>query len=162
MEFLIYMLTSSEKYIMEVLAALSKTEKTTDWFEVQTGVRQGCLMSGFLFIIVVDWIMRNTNNRTRGIRWKFMSQSTLATCKKDQRTEAYFKKRLGLARSTFSPVNNFWKSALYSTKTKLRMFSTNVISMLLYCSELWRTTENDAEKFDTFHGKCLWRIWKIH
>ncbi|XP_062577229.1 uncharacterized protein LOC134239087 [Saccostrea cucullata] len=30
-------------------------------------------MSGFLFIIVVDWIMRNTNNKKRVIRWKFMS-----------------------------------------------------------------------------------------
>ncbi|XP_061195334.1 uncharacterized protein LOC133203576 [Saccostrea echinata] len=30
-------------------------------------------MSEFLFIIVGDWIMRNTNNRKRGIRWKFMS-----------------------------------------------------------------------------------------
>ncbi|XP_062620021.1 uncharacterized protein LOC134281594 [Saccostrea cucullata] len=30
-------------------------------------------MSGFLFIIVVDWIMRNTNNKKRDIRWKFMS-----------------------------------------------------------------------------------------
>ena len=47
--------------------------RTTDWFKVQTGVRQGCVMSGFLFIIVVDWIMRNTNNKKRGIRWKFMS-----------------------------------------------------------------------------------------
>lgn len=47
--------------------------KTTDWFKVQTGMRQGCVMSGFLFIIVVDWIMGSTNNRKRGIRWKLMS-----------------------------------------------------------------------------------------
>lgn len=31
----------------------------------------------FLFIIVVNWIMRKTNNEKQGIRWKFMSQSTL-------------------------------------------------------------------------------------
>lgn len=47
--------------------------KTSDWFKVQTGVRQGCVMSGFLFIIVVDWMMRSINDRKQGIRWKFMS-----------------------------------------------------------------------------------------
>ena len=65
------MLTSSNKCMMEVLPVLLKTEK------VQTGMRQGFVMSGFLFIIVVDWIMRKTNNEKQGIRWKFMSQSTL-------------------------------------------------------------------------------------
>ena len=29
-----------------------------EWFEVLSGVRQGCVMSGFLFLIVIDWVMR--------------------------------------------------------------------------------------------------------
>ncbi len=28
-------------------------------------------MSGFLFNIIIDWIMQNTNNARRGSRWKF-------------------------------------------------------------------------------------------
>lgn len=36
-------------------------------------MRQRFVIAGFLFITVVDWIMRNTNNRKRGIRWKFTS-----------------------------------------------------------------------------------------
>lgn len=36
-------------------------------------MRQGYVMSGFLFIIVVDWILKSINDRKRGIRWKFMS-----------------------------------------------------------------------------------------
>lgn len=47
--------------------------KKPDWFNVRTGMRQGFVMSGFLFITVVDWIMRSTNDRKRGIRWKFIS-----------------------------------------------------------------------------------------
>ena len=32
----------------------------TDWFDVKSGVKQGCNMSGFLFLLVIDWIMRRT------------------------------------------------------------------------------------------------------
>ena len=32
--------------------------KLSDWFNVRTGV-QGCLMSGFLFVMAVDWVMTN-------------------------------------------------------------------------------------------------------
>lgn len=27
-----------------------------DWFIVKAGVKQGCVMSGFLFLLVIDWI----------------------------------------------------------------------------------------------------------
>ena len=49
--------------------------ETLEWFDIKTGVKQGCNMSGFLFLMVVDWVMRRTvqNDRT-GIRWKFTSK----------------------------------------------------------------------------------------
>ena len=30
----------------------------TGWFDVKFGVKQGCNISGFLFLLVIDWIMR--------------------------------------------------------------------------------------------------------
>ena len=43
----------------------------TDWFEVKSGVKQGCNMSGFLFLLVIDWVMRRTVvHAGTGIRWK--------------------------------------------------------------------------------------------
>ena len=43
-----------------------------DWFEIKTGVKQGCCMSGFLFLLVVDRVMRKTTKHgNTGIRWKF-------------------------------------------------------------------------------------------
>ena len=46
--------------------------ETTDWFPVITGVKQGCCMSGFLFLLIIDWVMRQTVEGERtGIRWKF-------------------------------------------------------------------------------------------
>ena len=43
----------------------------TDWFEVKLGVKQGCNMSGFLFLLVIDWVMRRSVEGARtGITWK--------------------------------------------------------------------------------------------
>ena len=49
--------------------------KESEWFKVKTGVKQGDVMSGFIFLIVVDWIMRNiTAENKTGIRWNFTSK----------------------------------------------------------------------------------------
>lgn len=41
-----------------------------DWFEIKTG-KTGCRMSGFLFLLVVDWVTRKTTRYgNTGIRWK--------------------------------------------------------------------------------------------
>ena len=43
---------------------------TSDWFK--TGVKLGCVMSGFLFLLALDWAMRKaTADKRRGIRWNF-------------------------------------------------------------------------------------------
>ncbi|VDO72722.1 unnamed protein product [Schistosoma margrebowiei] len=47
----------------------------TDAFQVRTGVRQGCLHSPFLFLLVVDWIMKtSTSEGKHGIQWTAQNQ----------------------------------------------------------------------------------------
>ena len=44
------------------------------YFEVITGVRQGCVMSAILFNLTIDWLMRQTTkDAKRGIRWGLFS-----------------------------------------------------------------------------------------
>ena len=49
--------------------AVVDSDGRTDWFEVKSGVKQGCNMSGFLFLLVVDRMMRRSVDGARtGIR----------------------------------------------------------------------------------------------
>ena len=49
--------------------------KLTRKFEVKTGVRQGCLLSPFLFLLAIDWVMKQTTEGARnGIQWTLWSQ----------------------------------------------------------------------------------------
>ena len=45
--------------------------ETSHWFDVKSGVKQGCVMSGLLFLIVMVWRMTKTVENDNGIRWNF-------------------------------------------------------------------------------------------
>ena len=49
-----------------------------------------------------------------------------------------------------------------SRRTKVRLFNSNVMSVLLYGSETWRMTKTTLGKIQTFINTCLRRILQIH
>ena len=55
--------------------AVEEQAEACEWLNIKTGVKQGCNVSGFLFLIAMDWIMRRTVGKgENGIRWKCTSK----------------------------------------------------------------------------------------
>ena len=173
-------------------------------------------MSGFLFLLVIDWITRKTlEGDNTGIKWKLWSKlndldfaddialisstkqqiqqkvRSLSTNSKatglkinsektkllrlntnnnekvqgDDRdiddvesfvclgahvssaggTEDDIKARLGEASAAYSKLEKIWNSQ-FTTKNEIKIFKSNVISLLLYGCETWRMTQTDEKK----------------
>ncbi|GFR62101.1 LINE-1 retrotransposable element ORF2 protein [Elysia marginata] len=189
----------------------------TDRFNIRTGVRQGCLLSPFLFILAIDWLMRETTKGVKnGIQWTLWTkledldfaddlallsrshtqmQAKTTTLNKlsesiglrihpakskvlrvgTQTSEAVMigdqpledvdafcylgsnidleggtskeiKARIGNAQAAFTTLGRFWKTRDISLKTKLRIFNSNVKSVLLYGCEAWNASTTCIKK----------------
>ncbi|XP_019643717.1 PREDICTED: uncharacterized protein LOC109484795 [Branchiostoma belcheri] len=69
--------------------------------------------------------------------------------------------RIGKARAAFIMLRKVWASRGIRRATKLRIFNSNVKSVLLYGSETWRTTRATQHRLQIFINTCLRRIFKI-
>ena len=58
----------------------------------------------------------------------------------DGNTEAEIETRINKARGSFAALKNIWKTNMISKKTKIRIFKSNVLSVLLYAAESWKVT----------------------
>ena len=70
-------------------------------------------------------------------------------------TEADVKKRISKARVAFHLLRNVWKSKIIGETTKIRLFNTNVKSVLLYGAETWRINKTTLIRIQTFVNHCL-------
>ena len=204
----------------------------TEPFDVTAGVRQGCLLSPLIFLVVLDWVTRTAyGGAPTGIRWTFQRRlddleyaddlCLLAHRLQDirQKTESLskaanqvglhinagktkvmrvhsrqvggvsvdgndledvneftylgslvstsggtdedIKARIKKARQVFAQLRPIWKSRIYSLHVKLRIFNSNVKSVLLYGSETWRITKTLVNRVQVFVNGCLRRILNI-
>ena len=206
--------------------------QVTDSFNIKTGVRQGCLLSPFLFILAIDWLMKETTKgRRNGIQWTPWTQledldfaddlallshthdqmqgktssldilsksvglkihpgkSKILKTSPDQKenvkieeqvleevdsfcylgsiidrnggTEADVKSRIGKAHAAFLALGKVWKTRDISLKTKLKLFNSNVKSVLLYGCETWNASKSCTRKVQVFINKSLRKILRI-
>ncbi|VDP16755.1 unnamed protein product [Schistosoma margrebowiei] len=76
-------------------------------------------------------------------------------------SDADVKARIGKARAAYLQLKNIWNSKQLSINTKVRIFNTNVKTVLLYGAEIWRTTKAIIQKIQVFINSCLRKILQI-
>jgi len=69
--------------------------------------------------------------------------------------------RIGLASSAMSSFSNIRNTKHLSIQTKVHVYHTLVLSVLLYASETWTLLASDMKAIESFHMKCQWRILGI-
>ena len=204
----------------------------TEPFSVETGVRQGCILSPILFSLAIDWLMKRvTEEQRRGIQWTLLSSledldyaddialmshrhqdihqkteslsdiaSTIGLKVNKKKTQVMrinttsnapvtldgtpiedvqefvylgskvttdgdcnldVNTRVSKANQAFAILKPIWRTTSLSIHTKIKIYKSNVLSVLLYGSECWKTTAAIERKLEVFQNKCLRRILKI-
>ena len=49
-----------------------------------------------------------------------------------------------------------------SNRTKIRLFKSNILSVLLYAAESWKVTKSICQMLEVFQNKCLRKILRIY
>ena len=71
------------------------------------------------------------------------------------------KNRIGKARVAFSMLKKVWRSRDIKLSTKIRIFNTNVKSVLLYGADILSFTVNNESRIQSFINRCLRNILRI-
>lgn len=202
----------------------------TDWFSLNSGVRQGCVLAPTLFSTTIDHIMGKTvadsqcgvsfghhtftdldyaddvailaesteilahtleifseESQRLGLEvsWLKTKLQTLSdfldkpsnpeisgevvevvdsfvylgsTITSDCKPDSDVRRRIALAAAAFASLSKIWASPHLSRNTKIKVYETLIISVLLYGAEAWTLTKALAQKLDSFDTQCLRKI----
>lgn len=73
------------------------------------------------------------------------------------------RRRIGLVWSVFNQRRREWlNQQRLSLKSKLRVYSSCFLSVLLYASEIWTLFKRDQSTLRAFHNNCKRRILGVH
>ncbi|VDP48194.1 unnamed protein product [Schistosoma margrebowiei] len=77
-------------------------------------------------------------------------------------SDADVEARIGKARSPYLQLKNIWNSKQLSTNIEVRIFNTNVKTVLLSAgAETWKTTKAIIQKIQVFINSCPRKILRI-
>jgi hypothetical protein len=68
--------------------------------------------------------------------------------------------KIAKANGAFNQLQKVWQPGGISLR-KIRIFNTNVKSLLLYGCETWRVTQEICKKLQSFVNRCLHRMVKV-
>ena len=67
-------------------------------------------------------------------------------------------RRIGMARGVLEAPTQIWSSKELSKATKLKVYKTLVLSVLLYNSETWTLKEEHTRRLEVFEKSCLMKL----
>jgi len=70
-------------------------------------------------------------------------------------------RRIGLACAVLTSLKRIWSEKRLTLDTKLRIYQTRVLSVLLYATDTWTSLSADVRTLDAFHQKCLRQLLGI-
>jgi len=76
-------------------------------------------------------------------------------------SSAEYIRRIGLAAGVMKRLQRAWSQTNLGTSTKIRIYSTCVLVVLLYGSETWSLTQLDWRRLESFHMRCQRQILHI-
>jgi len=68
---------------------------------------------------------------------------------------------IGLACAVITSLKQIWSDKHLTLDTKLCIYQTLVLSMLLYAADTWTLLSADVRTLDAFHQKCLIQLLRI-
>lgn len=69
--------------------------------------------------------------------------------------------RVRKGRAAFGSLDKVWRSSHISRNTKIRLFNSNVKSVLLYGCESWNAATREIQTMQAFINRCLRKILRI-
>ena len=69
--------------------------------------------------------------------------------------------RIGKASGAFNMLNNIWKNNSIKITTKVDIYSSSTLTVLLYGCSTWPTNERHLQRLEAFQQSCLRRILKV-
>ena len=66
------------------------------------------------------------------------------------------------ADNTFTKLGKVWENPAYSSKLKLQLINSNVLSLLMYGCKTWVLTKQLEKRIQSHENICLRRILGIH
>jgi len=74
------------------------------------------------------------------------------------RSEKDISRRIGIAASKMGNLSNIWKDRHLSRQTKLKLYNSLILPVVMYGSETWTLTKNSIGRLDAFDMRCLRQI----
>ncbi|VDO86180.1 unnamed protein product [Schistosoma margrebowiei] len=111
---------------------------------MHSGVRQGCLLSPFHFLLVVDWILKTlTSEGKHGIQWTAQNQLDDLDCADDLALLSHIHEQMQIKTVSVAAVSASLGLSIHKGKNKVLKYNTKKSNPTTFDGE----TQEDVESF---------------